>query len=1195
MKKRAKSLFSLFLCVVLVLAMIPSDTAYAAARMNKCKITLTKSVYTYTGKEIKPSIKVKYGKKTLKKDADYSVSYKNNVLPGTATITVKGKGKYSGSIKKTFTIKNAFAVTLSKETYTYNRSACKPKVTVKSGKKTLSSSNYSVTYKNNTKAGKASVTIAGKGSYKGKKAYVTFKINPKSIKDMSVKLSKTSYTYEGKACKPTVTVKDGKVTLKSETDYTVEYKNNNKAGTATAIVKGKGNYKGTVEKTFTIKAGIYLSPSSMTIKSGERKYIKVKGAPADSTIIFSTEDKNVATVDRQGEVIGNNAGKTKIKVKVNDKILYCDVTVKQAELPPQEDDYLDAAGKSGYIGGGADIGLRGKLKESIKPVTWKSSDETVAKVSPYPDGVIVGSDRNDAYIEFIGPGKAIISATDGEYTGKCEVTVKGLDNGYIKFAGGTGKSSADFGNLSPTGFFETGQAAASVIGAPELEQAEGWNYNHQNGMAYYYDSANKKAYFAVSDVYNNRVLIYKGGSLEEILKKDWSMYSNDIIVLGQTDINGNTGGYTKDKMNWPMDVAIDKQGKLYVTDTRNHRILVFDNINTLETGISADHSIEWYNPDHSTHLNHIQWPWAVSTENDGKLIVTDTAGTNVLIWDKLPLTWEEGEDYYYPNLILSFAQSTTPRAISWTDSQLFIGDENIPGFGPGERVFNGWPTTDNLDKKVGSKVTKTQKTIGGNFTQTKYSAKAGENGLEDFIYNPGNMNCGYGSAVKVGGRLYFYFCNNVHIFEDGKVDSATDRPDLVLGTVNARYSDETGFFFCGGGSNRMIYAENKLLINLHQMGEIVGFSYKPTKFNDKPDIRFGGESHFAIDEIVSHSDVLVGGDIAVGDNYLVSSNELSKRLYLYDGIPTSSGVKAQAMFDFNYLVPGPTTIHKDNKSEKTILMTVTRTHGIFYIWHDYKDALSGKLPDTVFGNRVGTLWLTGQVTDIEFDGNYTYLTLQENQSSSVYIFDGLIEKEKSPFAVIKKGGSMSPGEDYLAVIPDFNEDGSKSEGSYLSFYKMSDINEAKEKSGLTEIRPHGKFTQINIGSMEGAELFAEFDIRKVYKFGDVYEMTDFHAMDLIVAKDLFAFSDLSGNRILIWNKVDDALAGKAPRVILGNGEGYYSSKKLYGDEGEENLVDLIPVSNKNTIVMPKQIGYDGTNIWVSEFKFANRILRFAKK
>ncbi len=68
----------------------------------KAKITVPSQVYT--GKTLKPAVTVKYGKKTLKKGVDYTVSYKNNKAIGTATVIVTGKGNYTGTAKKTFKI-----------------------------------------------------------------------------------------------------------------------------------------------------------------------------------------------------------------------------------------------------------------------------------------------------------------------------------------------------------------------------------------------------------------------------------------------------------------------------------------------------------------------------------------------------------------------------------------------------------------------------------------------------------------------------------------------------------------------------------------------------------------------------------------------------------------------------------------------------------------------------------------------------------------------------------------------------------------------------------------------------------------------------------------------------------------------------------------------------------------------------------
>ena len=59
---------------------------------------------TYTGKAIKPSVTVKDGGKKLVNGTDYTLSYKNNTKPGTATVIITGKGNYTGTKTLTFKI-----------------------------------------------------------------------------------------------------------------------------------------------------------------------------------------------------------------------------------------------------------------------------------------------------------------------------------------------------------------------------------------------------------------------------------------------------------------------------------------------------------------------------------------------------------------------------------------------------------------------------------------------------------------------------------------------------------------------------------------------------------------------------------------------------------------------------------------------------------------------------------------------------------------------------------------------------------------------------------------------------------------------------------------------------------------------------------------------------------------------------------
>ena len=92
----------------------------------------------------------------------------------------------------------------------------------------------------------------------------------------SCTITASSATYTGKAVSSSFAVKYGSKKLAENKDYTVSYQNNIKCGTATAIIKGKGNYKGTVKKTFQIIPAV---PSSFSVKqSGKQLKLQWKRA-----------------------------------------------------------------------------------------------------------------------------------------------------------------------------------------------------------------------------------------------------------------------------------------------------------------------------------------------------------------------------------------------------------------------------------------------------------------------------------------------------------------------------------------------------------------------------------------------------------------------------------------------------------------------------------------------------------------------------------------------------------------------------------------------------------------------------------------------------------------------------------------------------------------------------------------------------
>ena len=148
--------------------------------------------------------------------------------------------------------------------------------------------------------------------------YVTIKdvISSIDIDSLGFKLSlsSNSYTYDGKAKTPTVTIKNDTATLIKDTDYTVEYSNNINAGTATVTVTGIGNYTGILTKTFIINKAqqtVNATISSNTLDIGDTSEITASG---QGTISYISSNTNVATVNNSGIVTGISAGTATITV-----------------------------------------------------------------------------------------------------------------------------------------------------------------------------------------------------------------------------------------------------------------------------------------------------------------------------------------------------------------------------------------------------------------------------------------------------------------------------------------------------------------------------------------------------------------------------------------------------------------------------------------------------------------------------------------------------------------------------------------------------------------------------------------------------------------------------------------------------------------------------------------------------------------
>ena len=234
----------------------PSAPSAPAAPVEPDTLNVTVSnikVQNYKGTGITPKIMVKdpATRKKLKQGKHYTVSYENNVNVGTAAIVIRGieANGYSGVKHVYFTIQpqsvaKKVRAKVNGKRFLYTGNELTPGVNLTYNKRKLTEGvDYVLSYSNNVGKGSAKITITGIGNYTGSKT-VKFRITGPKLKDAKVSLVPNGTPY------PDITVTYAGKTRTMGQDYTIKYPKIVKPGKNRIIVKGRGNFSGSVKLTY---------------------------------------------------------------------------------------------------------------------------------------------------------------------------------------------------------------------------------------------------------------------------------------------------------------------------------------------------------------------------------------------------------------------------------------------------------------------------------------------------------------------------------------------------------------------------------------------------------------------------------------------------------------------------------------------------------------------------------------------------------------------------------------------------------------------------------------------------------------------------------------------------------------------------------------------------------------------------------
>lgn len=214
----------------------------------------------YTGQPIHPSVTVYCSGKMLEENTDYTLEFSDCINAGTASVTVTGIGRYTGTRQKNYTIDPA---PLTEQTLKIAYDATQyyrgqpvdpdPVVTWKNTR-LIRNIDYTVSCKNNDRPGQASFTVQGIGNFTG-----SLSRNFQIVSDPACSLQQAridgiaaSYTYTGQAIRPEPAVTLNGVRLVKDRDYSCTYTGNVNTGTAKLTITGLSPYTGKIDRTFEI-------------------------------------------------------------------------------------------------------------------------------------------------------------------------------------------------------------------------------------------------------------------------------------------------------------------------------------------------------------------------------------------------------------------------------------------------------------------------------------------------------------------------------------------------------------------------------------------------------------------------------------------------------------------------------------------------------------------------------------------------------------------------------------------------------------------------------------------------------------------------------------------------------------------------------------------------------------------------------
>lgn len=610
------------------------------------------------------------------------------------------------------------------------------------------------------------------------------------------------------------------------------------------------------------------------------------------------------------------------------------------------------------------------------------------------------------------------------------------------------------------------------------------------------------------------------------------------LLLSGIDFN-NAGGPLL--FNHPGTVATDGT-HLLLADRNNNRVLIWNSLpagNTPPDLVLGQKDFTSNNP--GIGLEQMNWPVSVSAAG-GKVAVTDTYNNRLLIWNSFPTNNGQPAD-----LVINTASTTLnvekKRSILWP--------------------WGVW--TDG--KKLAITSTQNGLVLLWNDFPTRHDQPAD-------IYLSGRGNMGTPRTITSDGHHLIVGDHNAKV--------ATQYPASFGGISgqgnffwkNWPTNDDTPYHFFmsdpydpqGAWMQGDFTPDGQLMllgVKLHFWNSF------PENDQDQPDLSLGpfvggdGSGAAVADErlylSLSNDNKIVEfdtipsstsaqPDFAVGSPD-ITVNTLKTNFIMSNPVPATDGKSLLVSSDFDrklyvyknlpdesgaypdFVYSLPAAPWDNALFGNTLALAGKQT---IYIWKHLP--LNGEKPDLIWQNSIGSVSFQ-ELRGVALDEKYFYLS--DGPANKIYVWEGLPSKNSNPKFILTadQPGRLSSDGTYLAEAATLSGAG----GGSVRLYRLAGLSSQSQPVVL------GGFGKFNLP--QGA----------------------------LVSQGHLFIGDTGFNRVLIWKSIEEAISGEEADVILG----------------AESLTDTNPEIGRNKLFWPATMAFDGSYLWVGEFKFSERLLRFS--